>query len=292
MPPEVFALEKGGLRQISHHNEAWVRTINWSPVEEFAFKASDGETVYGLVTRPVGYESGRRYPAILWIHGGPYLQDEHGFTDHNAYDPRQLFAANGYAVIQVNYRGSMGRGARFGQGTFGDWGNRDVADLLEGVDHVVGMGLADPNRIGVGGWSFGGFLTNYLIVSDPRFKAAVSGAGSGNKVASYGADLYSFGNELEFGTPWDNPEGWLRVSRPLFQANRTRTPTLFVSGQKDFNVPVAGSEQMYQALKSLDIPTQLIIYPGQHHMIKSPGFERDLLQRYLNWYHRYLKNAN
>lgn len=292
IPPEVFALDKGQLRQLTHHNDAWRQRVDWAPVEDIEFTAKDGETVNGLLTRPVGYEKGRRYPTILWIHGGPHLQDEHGFTDHNAYDPRQLFAANGYAVVQINYRGSRGRGARFGQGTFADWGKKDVSDLLEGIDHVVGMGIADPGRLGVGGWSFGGFLTDYLIVSDTRFKAAISGAGSGNKVASYGADLYSYPNELEFGPPWQNPEAWLRVSRPLFQANRARTPTLFVGGAKDFNVPIAGSEQMYQALKSLDIPTQLVIYPGEHHMIERPSFERDLLRRYLDWFDRYLRDPS
>jgi dipeptidyl aminopeptidase/acylaminoacyl peptidase len=289
MPAEVHALERGVLRRLTRHNDSWLSGVELARVEDLEFPAGDGERVHGLLTKPIGYEPGRRYPTILWIHGGPYLQDSHGFNSYPTYDARQLFAANGYAVVQINYRGSKGRGARFGRGTFADWGNKDVSDLLAGVDHVVGMGVADPQRLGVGGWSFGGFLTNYLIVSDPRFKAAISGAGSGHKIASYGADLYAAPNELEFGAPWDNPEVWQRISRPLLQAGRIRTPTLFVSGEKDFNVPVAGSEQMYQALKSLRVPTRLVVYPGEHHMIERPSFERDLMQRYLDWYARYLK---
>ncbi|MBL8269116.1 alpha/beta hydrolase family protein, partial [Steroidobacter sp.] len=289
-PPELYALERGVLRPLSHHNQSWLSQVQLSNSEGIEFAASDGVKITGLLTRPFGYTQGTRYPTVLWIHGGPYLQDEHGFNYDPAYDARQVLAAQGYAVLQINYRGSRGQGIKFAHSTFAKWGVRDVADLLEGVDHAVALGVADPNRLGVGGWSFGGFLTNYLIVSDTRFKAAVSGAGSGNKIALYGTDLYAYVNELEFGPLWRNPDVWLRISRPLFQADRAKTPTLFVSGAKDFNVPVAGSEQMYQALKSLRVPTQLVIYPGEHHMIERPSFERDLLKRYVQWYDRYLKD--
>jgi dipeptidyl aminopeptidase/acylaminoacyl peptidase len=290
-PPEVYALERGVLRALSRHNESWLREVELSYSEPIEFVASDGQKIHGLVTKPVGYRRGVRYPTVLWIHGGPYLQDEHGFNYDPAYDARQVLAAQGYAVLQINYRGSRGRGIEFAHRTFARWGERDVADLLEGVDHAVSLGIADPDRLGVGGWSFGGILTNYLIVSDPRFRAAVSGAGWGSKISLYGTDLYAYVNELEFGAPWRSPEVWMRISRPLFQADRVRTPTLFVSGARDFNVPVAGSEQMYQALKSLRVPTQLVLYPGEHHMIERPSFERDLLQRYVSWYDRYLKDG-
>ncbi|HEY5756361.1 MAG TPA: S9 family peptidase [Steroidobacter sp.] len=289
-PPEVYALERGVLRPLSHHNQGWLNEVQLSSSEEIEFVASDGQKVQGLLTRPFGYTPGTRYPTVLWIHGGPYLQDEHGFNYDPAYDARQVLAAQGYAVVQINYRGSRGNGVAFAHQTFAKWGERDVSDLREGVDHAVALGVADPNRLGVGGWSFGGILTNYLIVSDTRFKAAVSGAGSGSKISLYGTDLYAYVNELEFGAPWRSPDVWLRISRPLFQADRVRTPTLFVSGARDFNVPVAGSEQMYQALKSLRVPTQLVIYPGEHHMIERPSFERDLLRRYVSWYDRYLKD--
>lgn len=289
-PPEVYALERGVLRPLSRHNQSWLSQVELSYSEEIEFVASDGQKIQGLLTRPFGYTPGTRYPTVLWIHGGPYLQDEHGFNYDPAYDARQVLAAQGYAVLQINYRGSRGNGVAFAHQLFAKWGERDVADLLEGVDHAVALGVADPERLGVGGWSFGGILTNYLIVSDRRFKAAVSGAGSGSKISLYGTDLYAYVNELEFGAPWRSPDVWLRISRPLFQADRVRTPTLFVSGARDFNVPVAGSEQMYQALKSLQVPSQLVIYPGEHHMIERPSFERDLLERYVSWYDRYLKD--
>ncbi|MHC9086055.1 S9 family peptidase [Luteimonas sp. RIT-PG2_3] len=285
VPPELHALENGKLRALTRHNAEWTRGLDLVKREAIAFRGVDGEDVHGLLARPVGYQAGRRYPTVMWLHGGPYGRDEYGF------DPTvQLLAANGYAVVQVNYRGSLGRGRTHGRGIFGDWGNRDVTDSLAGIEYVVGMGIADPQRLGVGGWSYGGFLTDFIIVSDTRFKAAVSGAGSPTKTSLYGTDLYAHGNELEWGTPWDNTEMWMRVSRPLFQANRVRTPTLFLHGAKDYNVPVSGSEQMYRALKTLRIPTQLVIYPDEHHGIHRPSFSRDLSQRLLDWYRTHLLN--
>lgn len=283
VPPELHALDNGKLRALTRHNAAWTSGLDLVKREAIAFRGVDGEQVHGLLARPVGYQPGQRYPTVMWLHGGPYGRDEFGFDS-----TVQLLAAQGYAVVQVNYRGSLGRGRTHGRGIFGDWGNRDVTDSLAAIDHVVGMGIADPQRLGVGGWSYGGFLTDFIIVSDTRFKAAVSGAGSPTKTSLYGTDLYAHGNELEWGTPWDNTEMWLRISRPLFQANRVRTPTLFLHGVKDYNVPVSGSEQMYRALKTLRIPTQLVIYPDEHHGIHRPSFSRDLSQRLLDWYGRYL----
>ncbi len=283
-PDEVHALENGRLRPLTRHNEGWLRGIELTDSADVDFLAADGERVSGLLTKPVGYRQGRRYPTVLWLHGGPYGQDEHGF-----HPVRHLLAANGYAVLQVNFRGSLGRGKAFGRGIFADWGNRDVSDSLAGVDHAVELGIADPGRLAVGGWSYGGFMTNFLIASDTRFKAAISGAGSGTKTSLYGTDLYAHGNELEFGTPWGGTDVWMRVSRPLYQADRIRTPTLFIHGVKDYNVPVSGSEQMYRALKTLRVPTQLVIYPDEHHGIGRPSFARDLLRRYLDWYARYLE---
>ncbi len=283
-PPEVFALEKGRLRPLTRHNEAALAGIDLVEREDIDFPAADGERIGGMLARPAGYQEGQRHPTILWLHGGPYGQDSHAF--HNAV---QVFAANGYAVVQVNYRGSSGRGRTFGRGIFADWGNRDVSDSLAAVDHLVKRGICDPQRLGVGGWSYGGFLTDFIIVSDGRFKAAVSGAGSGTKTSLYGTDLYAHGNELEWGTPWGDTDVWMRISRPLYQADRVRTPTLFIHGAKDYNVPVSGSEQMYRALKTLRVPTQLVIYPGEHHGIGRPSYARDLMQRFLDWYARYLQ---
>ena len=201
---------------------------------------------------------------------------------------RQWFAAHGYLVLAVNYRGSSGRGAAFAQSIADDWGGKEVEDLRAAVDYAVRTGLADPDRLAIGGWSYGAILTDYTIASDSRFKAAIAGAGSGDQIATYGSDQYVMQYNAEVGPPWRAPERWIRLSYPFFHADRIHTPTFFLGGEQDFNVPIAGGEQMYEALRTLGVPTQLVIYPEQHHVFTRPSYIRDRLQRYLDWYGRYL----
>jgi len=282
-PFEVHALENGSLRRLSHQNDPLFGELQLGPTEDFTSKSKDGTEVHGLMVKPASYVQGREYPMLLLIHGGPNGQDEHSFS----FD-RQFFAANGYVVISVNYRGSSGRGSEYQKAIYADWGNKEVVDLLGAVDYVVASGVADPDKLGIGGWSYGGILTDYTIASDPRFKAAVSGAGSALQLSMYGSDQYIFQYENELGAPWRSRDLWIKLSYPFFQADRIRTPTLFLSGDRDFNVPTIGAEQMYQALKSLGVDTQLIIYPGQFHGITMPSYARDRLQRYLAWFNKHL----
>jgi dipeptidyl aminopeptidase/acylaminoacyl peptidase len=282
--PEVFALEGTALRQLSHQNDSLFAHLQLGSTEGVEFKSKDGTEVHGVLVKPAGAVAGTKLPLLLRIHGGPNSQDQYEFNFE-----RELFAANGYAVLAVNYRGSNGRGEKYGTAIFADWGNKEVQDLLAGVDHVVATGVADPERLGIGGWSYGGILTDYTIASTNRFKAAISGAGSAMQLSMYGADQYITQYETELGPPWKNQDLWLKVSYPFFHADRIRTPTLFLVGEKDFNVPAIGSEQMYQALRSLGVPTRLVIYPGQFHGITTPSYKADRLQRYLEWYDRYLK---
>jgi dipeptidyl aminopeptidase/acylaminoacyl peptidase len=191
----------------------------------------------------------------------------------------------------VNPRGGSGRGFDFGRAIYADWGNKDVQDVLAAVDWAVGAGIADPDRLGVGGRSYGSILTNYVIASDQRFKAAVSGSGASNPLGSYGFDQYTREYELELGTPWENRELYEKLGYPFLHADRITTPTLFYCAEKDFNVPCHGSEQMYQALRSRGVPTRLIIYPGEYHPITVPSYLRDRMARALEWYDRYLKPA-
>jgi dipeptidyl aminopeptidase/acylaminoacyl peptidase len=190
--------------------------------------------------------------------------------------------------VAANPRGSSGRGEKFSTAIYADWGNKDSEDVLAAVDYAISAGVADPARLGVGGWSYGGILTNQVIARDRRFKAAISGAGQSNAFAGYGTDQYVREYEAELGTPWANPEVYRRVSFPFFHADRIVTPTLFLCGEKDYNVPLLNSEQMYQALKSLGRDTELVIYPGEYHEITTPSYRRDRLERYLSWYKRYL----
>jgi dipeptidyl aminopeptidase/acylaminoacyl peptidase len=285
---EIYAFENGGLRQLTHRNDALFAELDLGQTEEVNFKSKDGTDVHGLLTYPVGYVKGARVPLLLRIHGGPNGQDQHSFSTE-----RQLFAANGYAVLAVNYRGSAGRGQKYSRSIFADWGHYEVEDLLAGVDHVIKMGVADPDRLGVGGWSYGGILTDYLIASDTRFKAATSGAGTAFTVAFYGTDQYILQYDYEIGPPWD-PKAWetyQKISYPFLHADRIKTPTLFLGGERDFNVPIQGGQQMYQALRSLGVDTQLVIYPNEFHGIQRPSYVRDRYERYLAWYDKYLKKV-
>jgi dipeptidyl aminopeptidase/acylaminoacyl peptidase len=291
-PVEVYALEDGRLRPLSAHNQALFAQLELGAVEDIAFRSRDGTAVDGQLVKPPGYVSGRRYPTILWIHGGPNGQDDHSL-ELEGYGPpleRQLFATHGYVVLAINYRGSTGRGAKFARSILADWGHKEVEDLLAAVDFAVAKGIADPARLGVGGWSYGGLLTDYLIASDTRFKAAISGAGSGNQLSTYGTDEYVVEYNAELGPPWRNPALWLKVSYPFFHADRIHTPTLFLGGDEDFNVPIGGGEQMYQALRTLGVAAQLIVYPGEYHVLTRPSFLVDRSRRYLDWMQKYLQD--
>jgi dipeptidyl aminopeptidase/acylaminoacyl peptidase len=286
---EIQVWEGNSLRQLTRQNDSLFAELDLGATEEIGFQSKDGTQVNALLTYPAGYVKGTKVPLLLRIHGGPNSQDQHSFSAE-----RQIFAANGYAVLAVNYRGSAGRGQKFSRSIFADWGNYEVQDLLAGIDHVVKMGVADPDRLGVGGWSYGGILTDYLIASDTRFKGATSGAGTAFTVAFYGTDQYIIQYDYEIGPPW-NPKAWetyVKISYPFLHADRIQTPTLFLGGERDFNVPVQGSQQMYQALRSLGIDTQLIIYPNENHGIQRPSYQRDRMERYLAWYDKYVKKAS
>ncbi len=290
-PAEVYALEAGQLRKLTAHNDAVLAELDLGAVEDIRFKSRDGAEIHGQVVKPPSFVSGRKYPTILWIHGGPNGQDEHSLVlDGYQFEP-QMFAAKGFVVLRVNYRGGSGRGIAFAKAIFADWGHKEVEDLLAGVDYLVARGTADPARLGVGGWSYGGILTDYTIASDGRFKAAISGAGSANQLSTYGVDEYVLQYNHELGPPWVNTPLWLKVSYPFFHADRIHTPTLFLGGNKDFNVPVMGGEQMYQSLRTLGVPAQLVVYPGEHHVFTRPSFVKDLADRMSAWLDRYIPPA-
>jgi dipeptidyl aminopeptidase/acylaminoacyl peptidase len=286
---EVYSASVVGSRMkfqpLTHQNDALFAELQLGTTEEVTAKSKDGTEVHGLLTKPAGYVAGTKIPLLLRIHGGPNSQDQHSFAFE-----RQWFAANGYAVLAVNYRGSAGRGSKFSKAIAADWGHYEVDDLQAMVDRVVKMGVADPNKLGVGGWSYGGILTDYMIASDTRFKAGTSGAGTAFTVSFYGTDQYIIQYDYEIGPPWD-PRAWetyQKLSYPFLHADRIKTPTLFLGGERDFNVPVQGGQQMYQALRSLGVDTQLVIYPNEFHGITRPSYIRDRYERYLAWYEKYI----
>ena len=239
----------------------------------------------GFLTLPPGHAPGQRVPAILRIHGGPADQFSTAFELE-----WQVLAGHGYAVIAANPRGSTGRGTAYSRAIWADWGNKDSEDVMAAVDHVVGTGVADPDRLGVGGWSYGGILTDYVISKTTRFKAAVSGASIANYLAGYGTDHYQWEYEVELGLPWKARDLWLGLSSPFFDVEKVTTPTLFLCGALDMNVPLLNSEQLYQALRRVGrVETELVIYPDQWHGIETPSYRKDRWERYLAWYDRFLR---
>jgi len=284
LPFELVALENGNTRRLTFVQDSFLAPLQLATVEGFKSKSKDGTIVSGLLYKPANAEPGKKLPLVLYIHGGPVGQDDFGFSLGS-----QIFADAGYAVAQINYRGSSGRGVDFTKAIYADWGNKEVMDILGAVDYLIAQGIADPNRIGIVGWSYGGILTDYCIASDPRFKAACSGAGSALQTSMYGVDEYINQYNNELGPPWKNTEKWIKLSYPFFHADRIKTPTLFMAAEKDFNVPSVGAEQMYQALKTNGIKTELVIYPGQHHGLSIPSYQADRFTRYLQWFSKYLK---
>jgi dipeptidyl aminopeptidase/acylaminoacyl peptidase len=283
LPNEVFLWQNKNLRQLTTTNAEFLKQIRLADVENVHFKSKDGAEIEGFIYKPPGFDSKFRYPALLRIHGGPVSQYDFSFNFE-----AQLFAANGYVVVLTNPRGSSGYGQKFSMGIYQDWGNKDYEDVVAGVDHAIEKGYADPERLGVGGWSYGGILTNYVITKTDRFKAAITGASEVLYVANYGHDHYQYEWEKELGLPWKNRELWERLS-PFNYVEKIVTPTLIMCGEKDWNVPVLNSEQLYQALRRLGRTTELVVYPGESHGIRRPSFQRDRYERYLAWYDKYVK---
>ncbi len=302
LPSEVFTLDGGAtvgvaepsaggatrpanMRQLTFTNDSILKTFTLSTPRFIKARSKDGTEVHGFLFTPPGYTSGR-LPTLLRIHGGPTAQFDWGFM----FDA-QLFAANGYAVVMMNPRGSTGRGQDYCKAIFADWGNKDFDDVMAGVDRAIQLGIADPDHLGVGGWSYGGILTDHVIVNTDRFKGAITGASEVLYVANYGHDQYQHEWETELGLPWKPAarKVWERIS-PFNEVEKIHTPTLIMGGDVDWNVPIQNSEQLYEALRRIGaVPTRLVVYPGQHHGIALPTYQKDRLQRYLDWYDRYVK---
>jgi dipeptidyl aminopeptidase/acylaminoacyl peptidase len=289
-PAEVFAIDpaKPGSsasppRRLTHVNDEVLDGRHFPAVEKIRATSADGTEIEALVYKPPGFTSEQGYPTILWLHGGPIGQHDWGW-DFEA----QLFAANGYVVVLPNPRGSSGYGQDFCLAIWADWGNLDLQDVLAAIDRAIELGWSDADRLGVGGWSYGGILTNYVITNTGRFKGAISGASGALWVANYGHDMYQHWYEKEFGLPWESREVWEKVS-PFNKVEKITTPTLWMGGEKDWNVPIQNSEQMYQAMRRLGRETLLVVYPDEHHGVKRPSYEKDIYTRWIAWYDKYLK---
>ncbi len=285
-PDEVFLQKGSDLIRLTQTNDALISQLRLAKVEYVHFKSKDGTAVAGYLYKPANFDAAKKYPTLLRPHGGPVSEYTASF-DHLA----ELFAAQGYAVLMPNPRGSSGYGQKFCDAIYADWGNKDYQDDVAMVDYAVEQGIADPNKLGVGGWSYGGISTDFIIAQTTRFKAAISGAGVALLTSFYGHDEYQVDYEIELGYPWEHQALWDKNS-PFWRVKNITTPTLFMGGDLDANVPVLGGEQMYEAMKALGRTTELVVYPGEYHGFTGPGHIKDRLERYIAWYAHYVKGES
>ncbi|MCH8867424.1 MAG: S9 family peptidase [Proteobacteria bacterium] len=284
LPDEIFDVGDVGITQISFVSQSVLGNITLASIEKHTLQSEDGTDIDTFVTFPPGYKKGKAYPGILMIHGGPQSQYDYGF-DYEA----QLLAAQGYVVVMPNPRGSYGYGQAFAEAIIRDWGGIDYVDVMAAMDFAIAEGWVDEDRMGVYGWSYGGMMVNHVITKTGRFKAAITVASATLYAANYGHDQYQRWWEEELGLPWlaENREKWDRIS-PFYKLDKVTTPTLIAGGEDDWNVPILNSEQLYIALKRQGVPTELIVYPGQGHLLDVPSYEKDLYERYFVWLKRYV----
>jgi dipeptidyl aminopeptidase/acylaminoacyl peptidase len=287
-PNEIFSARLNGSEEhkLSNVNGALLAEVEFSKAERLLYPSKDGTQIEGWVLLPRGYEATKGpYPLILNIHGGP-----HGAYGNSFSSQFQLLAAHGYIVLYTNPRGSTNYGEKFLWGTWGGWGMLDYEDVMGGVDAALKRYAVDEKRLGVTGYSYGGFLTNWVITHTARFAAAICGAGISNWISDYGTADIPRTKETEFyGTPWEPRSGELLIKQsPIIYAAEVTTPTLFIHGEADLRVPIEQAEQMYLALKKRRIPAMFIRYPDSYHGGWTPW---NTVHRYhyeLNWWEKYL----
>jgi dipeptidyl aminopeptidase/acylaminoacyl peptidase len=259
--------------------------------EVVRWKSIDNLKMEGLLTYPVGYQSGRRYPLLLIIHGGPALAWNQYFIGLEWLYPVAAFASRGYAVLRCNPRGSSGYGLKFRQKIVNDFGGMDFKDLMTGVDQVIAIGVADPERMGVMGWSYGGFMTAWAITHTKRFRAASVGAGPVDWASFTGTtDLPNMMPEYLGGELWDHFDNYLCHS-PIFYVRSVSTPTLILHGEQDERVPVSQGYEFYNALKRQGCPVKMVVYPRTTHVPQEPKLLQDIMTRNLEWFDKYVRGS-
>jgi dipeptidyl aminopeptidase/acylaminoacyl peptidase len=289
-PPEAYVVRSATdtLTQISRAN---VDKLNMphGKTEVIRWKSTDGREIEGLLTYPVGYVAGTKVPLILNIHGGPAGVFQQSYIGGRGSYPIATFASRGFAVLRPNPRGSSGYGTDFRRANIKDWGVGDYHDLMTGVDKVIEMGVADPNRLGVAGWSYGGYMTSTIITKTKRFKAASAGAPVTNLMSfTTTADIPGFIPDYFGGQFWEAPEVYAKHSA-MFNIKGVTTPTLVQHGEADVRVPISQGYELYNALKAQGVPTRMIVLPRQPHGPNEPKMQIAAMQSNLDWFEKYLK---
>ena len=288
-PAEVFRSDAKfvSFQTITNHN-AWLEEYELGQSEVVKWKSRDGMEIEGVLTKPVDFDPARSVPFLLNPHGGPTGASVMTF---NA--TIQTLAANGYMVLQPNFRGSTGRGEKFAQANKNTWGKGDYDDCITGVEAMVARGWADNDRLGAFGWSYGGYMTFWILTQTDMFKAVSPGAGLTNIYSMYSQNdiqryLRWFYGDL---SPWDNFDLYWDRS-PMKYIKNVKTPTLILHGQQDTRVPIAQAQEFYRALVERNIPVEFVVYPREGHGINEPRHALDRIRRYVWFFTKYLSQPN
>jgi dipeptidyl aminopeptidase/acylaminoacyl peptidase len=285
-PQELFVWDqKTSPRQITHINDSWKQYSLATP-EFYKYKSFDGQEIEAALLKPAGYNGKTKLPLIALIHGGPT-----GAWEDTVETWGQLLVARGYAIFYPNIRGSIGYGQKFIEMNRGDWGGGDFQDVMAGVDDLIARGIADPVKLAIGGWSYGGYMSEWAITQTTRFKAAVSGAGLSNLISEYGTEQHPSYDEWFYGVPYE-PEKIAAFlnSSPFVHLKNAKTPTLILQGEADTVDPVGQSLELYRGLKRYGVDTELVLYPREPHGFHEEKHLVDRLNRILAWYDKYLKD--
>ena len=288
--PEVFVTSAESFKpvQVSHVQE--LPSIPMGRTEVVSWPAPDGMTIEGLLTYPAGYQPGTRVPLLVIVHGGPTGVFTQGFIASRGAYPIAAFASEGYAVLRCNVRGSSGYGRDFRYANYGDWGGADYRDIMSGVDAMIQRGVADPDRLGVMGWSYGGFMTSWIVTQTKRFKAASVGAGVTNLMSFTGtSDIPSFLPDYFGGEYWDVFDQW-RSHSAMFNVKGVSTPTLIQHGEADARVPISQGYEFFNALRQQGVPVKMVVYPRQPHGLQEPKLQLDAMKRNLEWFGQWILN--
>jgi dipeptidyl aminopeptidase/acylaminoacyl peptidase len=289
-PPEAFVSGVDRFDPVQVSRVQALPKINLGSTEVIQWKSPDGKSIEGLLTYPAGYQAGSRFPLLVIVHGGPAGVFVRSFI--GAATPYLVagFTSRGYAVLRCNVRGSGGYGRDFRHSNKADWGGGDYRDILSGVDALISRGVADPERLGVMGWSYGGYMTSWIITQTKRFKAASVGAGVTNLMSFTGtADIPSFVPDYFGGEYWDVFDRW-RSHSAMFHVKGVSTPTLIQHGDADERVPISQGYEFYNALKRQNVPVKMVVYPRQPHGIQEPKMMLDAMQRNLDWFDQWIRN--
>jgi len=283
--PELWLRDlKGEAQPVTHFNDG-LKDYAVAAPELYRYKSFDGLEIEAALLRPAGYDSKTKLPLVVLVHGGPT-----GRWGDSIDSWGQLLVARGYAVFYPNVRGSTGYGQKFVEMNRADWGGGDFKDVMAGVDDLIAKGIADPERLGIGGWSYGGYMAEWAVTQTTRFKAAVSGAGMSDLISEFGTEEGPAYDQWFWGTPYEKPEGFLNGS-PVLYVKNAKTPTLILQGEADTTDPPGQSQELYRGLKHYGVATELVMYPREPHGFHEAKHRVDVESRMVEWFDRYLKPA-